>query len=139
MNLEKDVAKLIMDAYGLQVGERFHIQYENNVVKESYYMFEDGILKCRGVFSDALYGASHKTFEDIIYGRAEIIKIPWKPKLGEHYWTYCLQDGSKWGVSLSVWGDGVLDLCRYKCGVVFRTEGEALKNLESKKKEFLEG
>lgn len=139
MNLEKDVAKLIMDTYGLQEGERFHIQYENNVVKEYYYMFEDGILKCRGVFSGTLYGATHKTFEDIIYGRAEIIKIPWKPKLGECYWTYRVHSGSDWGASFSVWGDAVFDLCRYKCGIVFRTEEEALKNLESKKKELLEG
>ena len=137
MNLEKDVAKLIMDAYGLQDGERFHIQYKNNVVKECHYMFEDKTLKYQGVFSNTPYDASHKTFEDIIYGRAEIIKIPWKPKLGECYWTYCVQ-GSDWEVSFSVWGDAVLDLCRYKCGVVFRTKEEALKNLESKKKELLE-
>ena len=139
MNLEKDVAKLIMDAYGLQDGERFHIQYKNNVVKECYYMFEDKTLKYQGVFSNTLYDASYKTFEDIIYGRAEIIKIPWKPKLGECYWTYCLCPSSDWGASFSVWGDNVLDLCRYKCGIVFRTEEEALKNLESKKKELLEG
>ena len=137
MNLEKDVAKLIMDAYGLQDGERFHIQYKNNVVKECYYMFEDKTLKYHNTVSTALYDASYKTFEDIIYGRAGIIKIPWKPKLGEYYWTYCVQ-GSDWEVSFSVWGDAVLDLCRYKCGVVFRTKEEALKNLESKKKELLE-
>ena len=139
MNLEKDVAKLIMDAYGLQDGERFHIQYKNNVVKECHYMFEDKTLKYQGVFSNTPYDASHKTFEDIIYGRAEIIKIPWKPKLGECYWTYYVPDGSDWEASFSVWGDAVLDLCRYKCGIVFRTEEEALKNLESKKKELLEG
>lgn len=139
MNLEKDVAKLIMDAYGLQDGERFHIQYKNNVVKECYYMFEDKTLKYHNTVSTALYDASYKTFEDIIYGRAEIIKIPWKPKLGECYWTYCLCPSSDWGASFSVWGDNVLDLCRYKCGIVFRTEEEALKNLESKKKELLEG
>ena len=40
MNLEKDVAKLIIDTYGLQDGERFHIQYKNSVVKECYYMLE---------------------------------------------------------------------------------------------------
>ena len=137
MNLEKDVAKLVMDTYGLQDGERFHIQYKNNVVKECYYMFEDKTLKYQGVFSNTPYDASHKTFEDIIYGRAEIIKIPWKPKLGEYYWTYCCE-GRDWEVSFSVWGDAVLDLCRYKCGVVFRTKEEALKNLESKKKELLE-
>lgn len=139
MNLEKDVAKLIMDAYGLQDGERFHIQYKNNVVKECYYMFEDKTLKYHNTVSTALYDASHKTFEDIIYGRAEIVKIPWKPKLGECYWTYYLCHSSDWGASFSVWGDNVLDLCRYKCGIVFRTEEEALKNLESKKKELLEG
>lgn len=139
MNLEKDVAKLIMDAYGLQDGERFHIQYKNNVVKECHYMFEDKTLKYQGVFSNTPYDASHKTFEDIIYGRAEIIKIPWKPELGECYWTYYLRNDSDWGASFSVWVDNVLDLCRYKCGIVFRTEEEALKNLESKKKELLEG
>ena len=137
MNLEKDVAKLIMDAYGLQDGERFHIQYKNSVVKECYYMFENKTLKYIGDFSNILYDANPKTFEDIIYGRAEIIKIPWKPKLAYTYWTYI--DGDKdWGIIATVWTGSVVDTCRYKCGIVFRTEADALKNLESKKKELLE-
>lgn len=143
MNLEKDVAKLIMDAYGLQDGERFHIQYKNNVVKECHYMFEDKTLKYQGVFSNTPYDASSKTFEDIIYDRAKIIKIPWKPKNGENYWTYYgtyyEADDIDWNTSPSTWYTTPTDLCRYKCGIVFRTEEEALKNLESKKKELLEG
>lgn len=137
MNLEKDVAKLIMDAYGLQDGERFHIQYKNNVVKECYYMFEDKTLKYIGDFSNTLYDANPKTFEDIIYGRAEIIKIPWKPKLSCMYWTYIDTDKG-WGVVTTIWLDSIVDTCRYKCGIVFRTEADALANLEAKKKELLE-
>ena len=137
MNLEKDVAKLIMDAYGLQDGERFHIQYKNSVVKGCYYMFEDGTLKYHNEVSTALYNANPKTFEDIIYGRAEIIKIPWKPEFSYLYWTYIDTDKG-WGVVSTIWLNSIVDTCRYKCGIVFRTEEEALKNLESKKKEFLD-
>lgn len=137
MNLEKDVAKLIMDAYGLQDGERFRIQYKDSVVKECYYMFEDKTLKYIGDFSNTLYDANPKTFEAIIYGRAEIIKIPWKPKLSYMYWTYIDTDKG-WGVASTIWLDSIVDTCRYKCGIVFRTEEEALKNLESKKKELLD-
>ena len=137
MNLEKDVAKLIMDAYGLQDGERFHIQYKNSVVKECYYLFEDKTLKYHNKVSTALYDASHKTFEDIIYDRANIVKIPWKPTSKEVYWTY-REVGKDWETLRTWWIDSVTDNCRYKCGIVFRTEEEALKNLESKKKELLE-
>lgn len=60
---------------------------------------------------------------DLLIGKKEIIKLPWRPKPGEYYYTY----NSLWEIISVSWRDDLYDLCWQKLDLVFRTEEEALK------------
>ena len=66
--------------------------------------------------------------DQFIKGEGEIAKIPFEPKMGENYWTYCA------GITLPIiecysWGNSCYDRERKLFGIVFRTEQEAIDYL----------
>lgn len=64
---------------------------------------------------------------DLILGRKEIIKLPWKPKAGKIYF-YLSGRMCNLYVRSSMWTNDLLDICFYKSGNCFRTEEEAEAN-----------
>ena len=72
-----------------------------------------------------------------IKGHGKIEKLPFKPKVGEKYWTYC--DGVNAPViECYSWGNSSFDKERKLLGILFRTEQEAIDYLPTWKKR-LEG
>lgn len=61
---------------------------------------------------------------EIILGDAEIIKLPWKPKKGETYYTFEILRG-KWIVHLLWWAGSPNGYALLDKGWVFRTKEEA--------------
>lgn len=59
--------------------------------------------------------------------------IPFEPKLDECYWTYVF---SEFKVIKLIWSGGAMALCRKACGIVFRTEEEAIEARPAKYKEL---
>lgn len=60
----------------------------------------------------------------LISGTDEIIKLPWKPREGEKYWTF----GSaqlQWNVTSYCWYGNPDDVAMFKAGWVYRTRAEA--------------
>lgn len=78
-----------------------------------------------GVFVEGCSDRYNKELlADIICGKVEIVKLPWKPKKGDAYYTFEVFRG-KWVVR-SVWWTG--EPCNYALldkGWVFRTKEEA--------------
>lgn len=65
-------------------------------------------------------------FVDLLTGVSKIIKLPWKPKKGEEYWTIHRSPlNSTWVVILDAWDDNPIDFAFYKAGWVYRTREEA--------------
>ena len=63
---------------------------------------------------------------DIICGKAEIVKLPWKPKQDETFYTFGIHaTENKWVVVSVKWWDNVKNLALYKIGWIYRSQAEA--------------
>lgn len=115
-NLIPEIAHML----GVELFEEFKVVYKVgfeiicNFTKEGVFVHEEG---CSGKHDKEL-------LTDIICGKAEIVKLPWKPKKGDAYYTFEIFRG-KWVVR-SLWWTGAP--CNYALldkGWVFRTKEEA--------------
>lgn len=114
-NLIPEIAHML----GVEIGEEFKIKGYT----EQTYIFDDDGLKViysylmKKTFANVMLGS-------LLAGKAEIVKLPWKPKKGDAYYTFEVFRG-KWVVR-SVWWTG--EPCNYALldkGWVFRTKEEA--------------
>ena len=119
-NLIPEIAKML----GVELGEEFKVVHKVvyktgfeiicNFTKEGLFVHKAGDS---GKYETELLA-------DIICGKAEIVKLPWKPKKGEDYYTFGGSDGS-WRVSQQHWTCHPFDLALFEKGWVYRTRAEA--------------
>lgn len=123
-NLIPEIARML----GVEICEEFKI--EGNV--RTYFFDLDGLHSGDHVAKDE----DNATLCDILCGDIEIVKLPWKPKKGDAYYTFEIFRG-KWVVVRSVWWTGAP--CNYALldkGWVFRTKEEAEAALPKVAKEM---
>lgn len=120
MNVMSEVAGLL----GLLIDEEF-------MVDEKIYMIdEDGLW-----IKENNQWRTSNDLENLLTGRKEFVKLPWKPKKGDGYYTFEIFRG-KWVVR-SLWWTGAP--CNYALldkGWVFRTKEEAEDALPKVAKEM---
>lgn len=119
MNLIPMIAKEL----GVEVGEEFRIKDESGI-DEDFHRFTD----CGLVYYDQAMCEWQESARiiDLIDGRAEVVKKPFKPKEGERYWvaTWDTQEttlttcGVIWHNRADCYADKYVSNC-------FRTEAEA--------------
>lgn len=131
MNYYKKVAEML----NLEMYERFKLKSSDGIdcYGGTYYFSEDG-LKCL----DSPLN-NNWVLASILFGKAEIVKLPWKPRKGRNYWYYNAQTENPYKKE---WNGGYYDLLRWKAGNCFRTREEASiegkENIEQIQKEFEE-
>ena len=111
-NLIPEICKML----GVELGEEFKIEGDNRTC----WFDLDGLHSCEHVAEDEDDAMLH----DLLCGDIEIVKLPWKPKKGDAYYTFEIFRG-KWVVR-SLWWTGAP--CTYALldkGWVFRTKEEA--------------
>ena len=111
-NLIPEICKML----GVELGEEFKIEGDNR----TYWFDLDGLHSGEYVAEDEDDAMLH----DLLCGEVEIVKLPWKPKKGDGYYTFEIFRG-KWVVR-SLWWTGAP--CNYALldkGWVFRTKEEA--------------
>lgn len=115
-NLIPEIAKM----FGVELGEEFKVEtrggneYICNFTMAGLFEHDN---KESGSYNKELLA-------DIICGNAEIVKLPWKPKKGETYFTFELLSG-KWVVH-SLWCSGFpSEYALLDKGWVYRTREEA--------------
>lgn len=116
-NLIPKIAKML----GVEVGEEFKVKDYNGLtcrfdadgLKESY----DNRPKEGWTFANAALGS-------LLAGKLEIVKLPWKPNKGEHYYTFELL-GDKWVVRSSWWTGSPYGRALSDKGWIYRTCEEA--------------
>lgn len=124
-NLLPEIAKML----GVELGEEFKAEGDNR----TYWFDLDGLHSGEYVAEDEDDAMLH----DLLCGEVEIIKIPWKPKLNERYWTFMSSlEGGKLYVLNYMWDNSVIDVALHKVGWVFRTREEAQAALPSVAKEL---
>lgn len=76
-------------------------------------------------------------FVDLLTGKAKIVKLPWKPKEGETYWTFILYDSDiRLGIEPHKWLDDIFDFALFKAGWIYRSYEEAEAALPKVAKEM---
>ena len=125
-NLIPKIAKLL----GVEVGEDFKIKGYN---EQTYRFDADGLIySClmKKTFANAM-------LVSLLAGEDEIIKLPWKPKQDETFYTFGIHaTENKWVVVSVKWWDNVKNLALYKIGWVYRSQAEAEAALPAVAKEI---
>lgn len=126
-NLIPEIAHML----GVELGEEFKIKGREGAI---YKFIVDGLLVS---YDDAekVYTTTHVPLVGLVRGDIEIVKLPWKPKKGDAYYTFVLM-GDKWGVGSLHWGGFPNEYALLDKGWVFRTKEEAEDALPAVAKEM---
>lgn len=136
-NLIPKIAELL----GVELGEEFKIKNNtgtlDSISLNSVYAFvkQDSLEGARLTVSTGesrplympprpLEPIALKVFELLCRGKCEVVKIPWKPKMYEEYWTFG-KLGCKWTLRTDSWKACPYEILLLDKGWVFRTRAEA--------------
>lgn len=111
-----DVAKML----GLELGEEFKI----NLCPNELFKFDMNGILAQEQGEASWRSANHGMLQELVYGSFEIVKLPWKPKKGEDYYTFSSSDGS-WRVTQQHWTCHPFDLAVLAKGWAYHTKEEA--------------
>lgn len=126
-NLIPKISKLL----GVEMEEAFKIRHPDYEVCENgiYAFFEgEGLMKKneQGEFDSN----SSIEFEDLCLGNYEVVKLPWEPKYGKHFYTYIHNEAhNEWLVEWFYWYGAPNQLALKQLGMVFETQEDAEKAL----------
>lgn len=127
-NLIPEICKML----GVELGEDFKIKGYN---EQTYRFDADGLKviysrlrKKRLAFANAMLGS-------LLAGKVEIVKLPWKPKKGDGYYTFEVFRG-KWVVRSLWWAEVPCNYALLDKGWVYRTKEEAETALPKVAKEM---
>lgn len=121
MNYMKQIAEML----GVEFGEEFKIRFESGIVPDDLYMLTDN-----AIYMPNVTVSSENLLWRLLTGRCEIVKLPWKPKNGEHY--YYIDTGGE--VTYETFNPSVIyDIALYKLGKLYRTREEAKAHAEEDK------
>lgn len=116
-NLIPQIAEML----GVELGEKFEIKGCKGLV----YKFVDDELIVNSTDDKGCSGlTANMTLVSLLKGEREIVKLPWKPKKGETYYTFELL-GDKWVVRSSWCGGFPNEYALFDKGWVYKTCAEA--------------
>ena len=118
VNLIPQIAQIL----GVEIGEKFKVRGYNEL---TYRFDADGLKESFSNRPKEEWTFANAALGSLLAGKLEIIKLPWKPKEGDAYYTFEVFRG-KWVVIRSTWWTGAP--CNYALldkGWAFRTREEA--------------
>ncbi len=122
-NLIPEIAKML----GVELGEEFKIkEYGERIYRFAnsglQLIYDNGVRNLNTTTNMALSG--------LLSGDLEIIKLPWRPRKGDVYYTFVRTGIDCTCTLISYKWDGcVIDIALLKAGWVFRTRQEAVAAL----------
>lgn len=123
--MSKNLIPQIAEMLGVELGEEFKIKGSPDWV---LFHFEECGLKARSTNEkvDLSGGVDGTLFERLLGGYLEVVKLPWKPKVDEKYWTFDIVGlGNTLRVVRYTWDGDFTELTKLKVGWVYRTRAEA--------------
>lgn len=116
-NLIPEIAKML----GVELGEEFKVDKYDELI---FKFVDNKLLTTRPDYKGATWVTPYATFNELVGGEVGVIKLPWKPKKGDTYFTFELL-GSTWVVRSSWWGGFPNEYALLDKGWVYRSEKEA--------------
>lgn len=111
-NLINEITKML----GVEIGEEFKIRGDDRTC----FIDLDGLHLDYHVADDE----DNAMLRDLLCGEVEIIKIPWKPKEGEIFYSFGTIYG-KWVVCSDMWAGAPCDYALLDKGWVYHSKQEA--------------
>ena len=116
-NLMYEICKM----FGVELFEEFKVVYKTGFEIICNFT-QEGVFVHKG--DSGKY--EKELLADIICGKVEIVKLPWKPKQDETFYTFGIHaTENKWVVVSVKWWDNVKNLALYKIGWIYRSQAEA--------------
>lgn len=106
---------------GVEIGEEFKVKGDNEL---TYRFTNNGLKLTHDSDIELAKIAANVAFVDLVNGKDEIVKLPWKPRKGETYYTFELLSG-KWVVNQLWWAGSPYGYAILDKGWLFRTKEEA--------------
>lgn len=116
-NLIPEIARML----GVEIGEEFKVE---GVADKTYKFIIDELIVCGEKNANHGYVSANMMLVSLAKGDIEIVKLPWKPKKGDVYFTFVLMD-DKWGVGSLHWDGFPNEYALLDKGWVYRTRAEA--------------
>lgn len=116
-NLIPEICKML----GVEIGEEFKVE---GVADKTYKFIIDELIVCGEENTNHGYVSANMMLVSLAKGDANLIKLPWKPKKGDVYFTFTLM-GDKWGTHSYWWGGFPDEYALLDKGWIYRTEKEA--------------
>lgn len=127
-NLIPEIVKML----GVELGEEFKIKGEEEL---TYRFDSDGLKLTHDSGIELAKISANVAFVDLVNGKDEIVKLPWKPKEGDTFYSFDIRYG-KWVVCSYMW---VRVPCNYALldkGWIYRTKEAARAALPDVAKEL---
>ena len=116
-NLIPEIAKLL----GVEVGAESKVKDEDGL---TYRFTDDGLKITYNGGVEISNISTNSAFVALVEGEDEVVKLSWKPKKGEDYYTFGGSDGI-WRISQQHWTCHPFDLAVLAKGWAFHTREEA--------------
>lgn len=134
--MNENLIPKIAEMLGVTLNEKFKIDKYGNRIFE----FSDDSLWERVVEGDdenqyVTWNESLLCLKHLLNGNAKVIKLPWKPKMYEEYWTFG-KLGKQWIVGTRSWKELPYEILLLNKGWLYRTREEAQQNLPKVAKEY---
>lgn len=118
-SLIPEIAKML----SVELGEEFKIKGFNGV---TYRFANDGLRLTRDNGSKKFDTTANMALIDLLSGIAEIIKLPWKPRKDDDYYTFSFGGLSEeWVVVKQQWDAHPYERALFDKGWVYRSKEEA--------------
>lgn len=131
--MAKNLIPQIVRMLGVEIGEEFKVdRYEYDGLT---FKFAENMLMSRSDLKGAEWGITYVILSELLGGNAEIIKLPWKPKMFETYRSFDIVYG-KLVVCYLKWTGLPYQYALLDKGWVYRTKEEAQAALPAVAKEI---
>lgn len=127
-NLIPEIVKML----GVELGEEFKIKGEEEL---TYRFDSDGLKLTHDSGIELAKISANVAFVDLVNGKDEIVKLPWKPKEGDTFYFFDIRYG-KWVVCSYMWVRVPCDYALLDKGWVYKTCAEAQAALPDVAKEL---
>lgn len=130
--MSKNLIPQIAQMLGVEIGEEFKIE---GVADKTYKFIIDELIVCGEKNANHGYVSANMMLVSLAKGDANLIKLPWKPKKGDAYYTFEIFRG-KWVVLSLWWTEAPCNYALLDKGWVYRSQAEAEAALPKVAKEM---
>lgn len=132
LKMGKNIIPGIAKMLGVKIGEEFKV---DSLYEQMIFKFADNELLGRIDVEGSIWTPTYVVLSNLLGGDVEIIKLPWKPKIYDIYWTFKAIHLDVWCITDARWMNNPNNIAAFKNGWVYRSKEEAEAALPTVAKE----